>query len=177
MRTLDPVERKWGFAVGAVPLVVALVNLAVHAKVSVLKPLVLGRCLAPGHLVGKSCTELVTQKASVPEVALLAFLGIVIMLSVWRSMRTLVAVATIFAGLASGLLGIVSIFYGGWLLLRSWRLQRYGVKDGAGVRKVATERAAVKREAKKSPLKLDAAGTKPVTSSKRYTPKAKPRKR
>ena len=130
MRTLDPVERKWGFAVGAVPLVVALVNLAVHAKVSVLKPLVLGRCLAPGHLVGKSCTELVTQKASVPEVALLAFLGIVIMLSVWRSMRTLVAVATIFAGLASGLLGIVSIFYGGWLLLRSWRLQRYGVKDG-----------------------------------------------
>jgi hypothetical protein len=182
MRTLDVVERKWGFAVGAVPLIAALVTLAAKSTVNVQEKLVHGRCLAPGKLVpigthGVKCLEPVLLKPSVPGIVLLVVLGLVIMLAVWRSMRVLVAVTTIFAGLASGLLGIFAIFYGAWLLLRSWRLQRYGVTDGSSVRKVVTERAAEKREAKKAPATDVASGAKPVTQSKRYTPKAKPRKR
>jgi Flp pilus assembly pilin Flp len=111
------------------------------------------------------------------EFGLLVVLGAVILFGVWRSMRVLVAVASLFSGFASGLLGLLSIFYGAWLLLRSWRLQRYGVTDGASVRKVATERATERREAKKAPATPAASGPQPVTSSKRYTPKAKPRKR
>jgi hypothetical protein len=182
MRTLDVVERKWGFAVGAVPLIAALVTLAAKTKVNAQEKLVHGHCIAPGKFVpigthgAKSCLEPVLLKPSVPGIVLLVVLGLVIMLAVWRSMRVLVAVTTIIAGLASGLLGIFAIFYGAWLLLRSWRLQRYGVTDGASVRKVVTERAAEKRETKKAPASVVASGAKPVTQSKRYTPKAKPRK-
>ncbi|HUD70053.1 MAG TPA: hypothetical protein VMQ40_07425 [Acidimicrobiales bacterium] len=198
MRTLDPLERKWGFGVGAVPLLVALILMprVLHNTPGTAPWRVVNKhCLKPGHLVGGAGSACVVNVTFTPghyalEFGLLVVLGAVIMFAVWKSMRVLAAVASIFSGLATGLVGLLAILYGAWLLLRSWRLQRYGVTDGASVRKVATERASERRAAKKlspssserreskrSAASIATTGTKPVTSSKRYTPKAKPRKR
>jgi hypothetical protein len=181
MRTLDVLERKWGFGIAAIPLVIALVLLprVLHNTPGTASTkFVLHHCL-PAHHVGALCVVPVifTPAHYALEFGLLVFMGAVLLLGVWRSMRVLVAVASIFAGLATGFVGLVPIFYGAWLLLRSWRLQRYGVTDGASVRKVVAERSKEKREAKKAPAPAGDPGARPVTQSKRYTPKAKPRKR
>lgn len=183
MRTLDPLERKCGWAVGALPLVIAallLPHVLHNTPGTAIKSLAKGaKC--PVALTDKTCVVAVTYTPGhyALEFGLLVVLGAVITFAVWRSMRVLVAVASIFSGLATGLIGILSVLYGAWLLLRSWRLQRYGVMDGASVRKVAAERATERRDVKKATAsaKVASSGPKPVDSSKRYTPKAKPRKR
>lgn len=183
MRTLDPLERKIGWVVGALPLLLAVITLpnVLHdTPTTALEKLVKGRCLAPGHLVGKSCIvhTVYTPAHFALYFALYLVLAAVILFAVWRSLRVLVAVASLFAGLATSVLGVLSVFYGAWLLLRSWRLQRYGVADGASVRKIAVERTAQRRETKRTaPDKVTASGPRPATQSKRYTPKAKPKQR
>jgi len=75
---------------------------------------------------------------------------------------------------------IVGLGYGGWLLARSWRMQRYGTTDSKEVRELATERAEAKRAARRAGKGGGTDRVVPrsgVTASKRYTPRAKPRRR
>lgn len=179
MRTLEPVERKWGFGAAAIPLVIALIllpSLLHNTKVTAAP--VKHKCAAGFRLLKGTCTDIEHPSQFVLRFLLLAALGLLLLFAVWASKRTLAVFLGFLAGLAAGPLGLLCIFYGGWLLVRSWRLQRYGATDGATVRKVATERSAAKREAKKAaPSVALASGKAPPPPSKRYTPKAKPRKK
>jgi hypothetical protein len=191
MRTLDSTERKWGFAASALVLLPALlvIPFLLHStKQTTVEPLVKRHCLPPNTLVGKTCELIQVFQPShfvLPFVLLLS-IGAVLLFAVWRSMRALTIFMSLFAGIAgfrySPIIFISGMGFAVWLLVRSWRLQRYGAKDSKTVRKVAVERAEERREAKRS-TKL--AGTTARTSgksaptpSKRYTaPKSKSRRK
>jgi hypothetical protein len=186
MRTLDPQERRLGFIGVPLALIVTFLTLrkvAVGVKIS--QP-IKGKCALRGSsLVGKKLCELpILGHASDYKFvfALGCVLSVVLVVGTLRSMRTLVIFTSLFIGLFAGIAGILFLFYGGWLVLRSWRLQRFGAKDAATARSASIERAAQRREQKKTRTRTSAVaeGTlgKPVIQrSKRYTPKTKSRRR
>jgi hypothetical protein len=109
---------------------------------------------------------------------LLCILGLVGLL---RRKRSLLAFSFFLAGFDFTLtfppLGLALIFLGGWLMLRAYRIQKYGSANT----KVAARQAAARpprRERKKvaaTPVKPS--GYKPPAANKRYTPKAPQRKK
>jgi hypothetical protein len=167
MRTLDPTERKWGFGVAGLALVFSLLvipSLLHNTTRAVSQTFNRAKCLREGDVwsaTTKTCSKLYHPADFVLVFVLLIFVGLA-------------------ATLVTGVIGIAAIGYGAWLLMRSWRLQRYGAKDSKTVRKVATERADERREAKRA-AKQSPSGSVPsktsVTPSKRYTPKSKPRRK
>jgi hypothetical protein len=99
----------------------------------------------------------------------------------WKRKRTLVVFSIMISGFAitefSAPIGFAFIVLGGWLLLRAYRIQRFGTANAKGAAQVAATRPP-RRERKAAA----AAAAKPVvhktpTASKRYTPKAAPRKK
>jgi hypothetical protein len=190
LRTLDDTERKFGFgaAILAVAIAVLFIPSLLHdTKQTYTAKVVKGVCppFYPPPVHG-TCTRIVVQHPSdfVLRFILLMVLGLLLLAAVWASKRTLVMFMSFLTGLAAGTLGLLLIFYGGWLVLRSWRVQRYGTTNSKEIRTISTERAAERsagrREAKKAKGTTQvppSPGKSPVTPSKRYTPRAKPRRR
>lgn len=192
MRTLDTTERKVGFGDAAVVLVAALLiipYLLHNTKQTTSTTLPHSRCLAaPLTWTGKSCelTQLYHPSHFALPFALLLGIGAVLLFAVWRSMRALTIFMSLFAAIAgfrySPIIFLCGMGVAIWLLVRSWRLQRFGAKDSKTVRKVATERAAERKEARRSAKQSGSTprvtGKPAPTPSKRYTaPKAKPRRK
>jgi hypothetical protein len=113
-------------------------------------------------------------------------------LTLWKRKRTLLTFDFFFIGfgftLFVGLVGIVFILLGGWLMLRAWRLNRYGTTNS----KLIAREAAARPRGRDRKQAAKATGSrggstartgttsgerKPPTASKRYTPKAPPRKK
>ena len=191
MRTLDLTERKWGWGAAALVLFPALLLIPylLHStKQTTDEHFALGhKCLYTLVDHGKTCELIQVFQPShfaIPFVLLLT-IGVVLLFAVWRSMRALTIFMSIFAGIAgfrySPIIFIAGMGFGVWLLVRSWRLQRYGVKDSKSVRKIAIERSEDRREQKRATkqsgsTKVAVKGT--PTPSKRYTaPKSKPRRK
>jgi hypothetical protein len=176
MRSLDPQEVKLAF--GAFML-------ATIAGIAI-----------PAYILA---TDKVTKAgkhtiAVAPDAALLG--GVIIVLCIlgfvtlWKRKRTFVSFALFLIGFAFtlfiGLIGFVFILVGGWLMLRAWRINRYGTTDAKAIRQEAASRPRGKAAASAS---RGSSGTskgkessqpgarKPPTASKRYTPKAPPRKK
>jgi hypothetical protein len=178
-------ERKWGFAAGALPLMVAafLVPFLLHDTVQTATTAkVNNKCPSPYKLVGANCVHPVTHHPSqyVVQFCLALLLGIALLTVVWFAKRTLTIFVSFLAGLAIGALGLALIGYGGWLLVRSWRLQRYGATDGKTARATSMQRAEAKREyrrAQRSGATPSPTGKSLPGQSKRYTPKSKPRRK
>lgn len=106
----------------------------------------------------------------------------------WKRWRTAVVVGLFFIGFAFtlfiGLIGFVFILLGGWLMLRAWRINKYGTTDAKQIRQEVANRprgkdarAAAPRSKTTSGSSSEAGGRKAPTASKRYTPKAPPRKK
>lgn len=106
-------------------------------------------------------------------------------LALWKRRRTLVAFDLFLVGfgftLFIGLAGFVFILLGGWLMLRAWRLNKYGTTNTKAIAAQARERPRGrdrKERTKEAPKTATATGArKPPAASKRYTPKAPPRKK
>jgi hypothetical protein len=74
-------------------------------------------------------------------------------------------------------LGFALILLGGWLLLRAYRIQKYGTANSKQVSKQAAARPP-RRDRKRAAVEATKpAARKAPTASKRYTPKAPPRKK
>ena len=73
----------------------------------------------------------------------LSLVGFVVL---WRRRRTLVAFDLFFVGfgftLFIGLAGFVFILLGGWLMLRAWRINRYGTTNAKAIAREASARDA-----------------------------------
>jgi hypothetical protein len=101
--------------------------------------------------------------------------------ALWRRKRSLVAFSLFICGFAFTIvfapLGFALIVLGGWLLLRAYRIQKYGTPNAKQIAKVAgTRPPRPSRRAMKGAA--ETAGTrKAPTANKRYTPKAPPRKK
>lgn len=109
--------------------------------------------------------------------------SLVILFFTLRRKRAGVACFACFLGIGLGVAGVVFVFLGAWLIVRAFRLQRYGEASWKGSNQIAREMAQAKREGRDPTPKSSAAPAAtpgpatPPTASKRYTPKQKPRKR
>jgi hypothetical protein len=171
MSSLDPMETKWSLAA---LILATLTGIGFPAYYIAANPLT----KVDGKYVAVS-----------PDAALIG--GVLIVLCVigfaalWKRKRTLLAFDLFLVGFALTqfiqLFGFAYIFLGGFLLLRAWRINKYGTTDSKVIRReaAARPRGRQRKEAARSTSKAAStpAGRKAPTASKRYTPKAPARKK
>lgn len=175
MTSLDATETKWskaGLAIAAFIGAIIVVYLAADHPTKKVTDKVHG--VSHTHLVPLSDSYYLVG-AIVLAFCLLGYVGL------RRQRRTLVVFALFICGFAFTLvfapLGLALIFLGGWLMLRAYRIQKFGTANA----KLAAREAAARRprrerkEAARAPV--TPTGHKPPTANKRYTPKAPPRKK
>ena len=171
MSTLNPQEAKWSLA----GLVVATVA---------------GIAIPAYFIADNKVTKAGKNTIAVaPDAKLLGGLILVLcaigFVSLWKGKRTLVTFAFFLIGFAFtiflGPVGFAFILLGGWLMLRAWRINKYGTTNTktiareAAARPRGRERKATARSSSKATS--SPGNRKPPTASKRYTPKAPPRKK
>ena len=171
MSTLDPMEAKW--TLGAF-ILATVAGIAIPAYI-----------IAANKVTtrGKN-TIAVAPDAKLLGAAILV-LCVIGFLALWKRKRTFVAFDLFLVGFAFtlfiGLIGFVFILLGGWLMLRAWRINKYGTTNAKVIAKEAAarprgrERRETAKASGKSPAKTGE--RKPPTANKRYTPKAPPRKK
>jgi hypothetical protein len=109
-------------------------------------------------------------------------------LFLWKRRRSLVAFDLFLIGfgftLFIGLAGFAFIVLGGWLMLRAWRMNRYGTTNSKAIARqaAARPRGRDRRGTSSGPAKTSSKGSspaprKPPEASKRYTPKTPPRRK
>ena len=177
MTRLDPQEVRWSFLAF---LLATIAGVAIPAYI-----------VASNKITkrGKN-TIAVAPDAWLLGGAILLFCAIGFVL-IWKRRRSLLAFDLFLIGfgftLFIGLVGFVFILLGGWLLLRAWRINKYGTtnskviaKETAAARKDrggASKGTASKGTRTKSKATYDPDARKPPVASKRYTPKSPPRKK
>ena len=173
MSSLDPMEAKW--ALGAF-ILATVAGIAIPAYI-----------IAENKVTkrGKN-TIAVAPDAKLLGAAILV-LCVIGFLAWWKRKRTIVAFDLFLVGFAFtlfiGLAGFLFILLGGWLMLRAWRINKYGTTNSKVIAKEAAARprgrerrdTAKATATGKSPVK--AGERRPPTANKRYTPKAPPRKK
>ncbi len=165
MSTLDAVELKWAKSGLVLASVVALL-LPVYAKTLL-------------HSAKDKAVSTTLEAALISGVVLLfCILGFV---ALRRRKRTLVAFSIFITGFAFTLtfapLGFALIVLGGWLMLRAYRLQKYGTANMKLVAREAANRPPRKERQKAAKTPAKPTGYAPPKANKRYTPKAPPKKK
>lgn len=187
---LDSRERRVGYigaALAGLIALVATVPYVVHPKTKVTIPTTAPKRCATGFIyqhAAKNCLGTYPRSHWVDELALLVALALALFIAVRVGRRAPVGFVALMAGLAfegeaGFLLGIPFIAGGGWLLIRAWRVQRYGSPTATRANQTGetrpppdrTDRATRTRTKSKAPSRT---GPEP---SKRYTPKTQKRKR
>jgi hypothetical protein len=177
MSRLDAIEVKWAKAglilATALGIIVPVIESSTHPIRKV-----------TNHLHGKNTPGYVVTSTTWLLIGLIVvlFCG----LGFWalrRRKRSLVVFTFFVVGFSFTLifapLGFALIALGGWLLLRAYRIQKYGT---ANAKKAAVEARARPPRRERSRTRNTSTTTaatpyKPPTPSKRYTPKAAPRKK
>ncbi|HUZ09773.1 MAG TPA: hypothetical protein VMU76_06350 [Acidimicrobiales bacterium] len=206
---IDDTERKLGYAASILAAVIALITfvpfinnpaLTIQKTTAPLKghtcPTHYEYAKVSGHF---TCVANVTHPRSywLTELAILLIFAVAVFITTRIRRRAALAFATLMTGLAmlsvvQSVLAFPFIFLGGWLLIRAWRVQRYGsptakgptrTKDDGGTggaRGTGTKPAAARGNGRsgrgRRGAKKPAGPTRPAPS-KRYTPKAPPRRR
>lgn len=196
---LDKLE--WGvslFAVG-VALVLAVFTAVEWIRNSPItkesKPTSGTTCPSSYHYVKalKTCEEVLKSVRGQWELQffVIVVIGLCLLYTVLRRKRAGVASFGILMGLYLGILsaGAIFFFLGAWLILRAYRLQKYGDPTFTGSNRVAKEMGRAKREGRAyRPTAANASAgasssesvsrpAPPPSASKRYTPKKQTRKR
>jgi hypothetical protein len=123
-------------------------------------------------------------------IEIVVFGGAIILFALIRR-RVGVVVAGLVLWLALSAAGLPFLFVAGWLMVRAFRLQKWGDPTFSGSNREAREQAKAKKEGRTasprtprssrgSKVATEPAGPRaiaPPAPSKRYTPKQKPRKR
>lgn len=197
---LDPIERGislFGAAIGLVLAIVTAIEWGRNLPVITTTKHVAGKACPAAYptLVNTLCEHIVKTTRTEWEVKFFFILivALCILFFAIRRKRAGVACFAIFLGLGLGLgSGLVFFFMGAWLIIRAYRLQKYGVATMLGSNRVAREMATARKEGRtpnlepiagssSTPTKNTSKSTpqKPATpeASKRYTPKKPPRRR
>ncbi len=205
IRQVDARERKMGYLGSALAAILALLAFVPYVS-DPSKPI-----SQTVSRIGKSCPAGFRYVASsrncvgnvvysrghwVLELVIVLFFAVALAVATRIGRRSAVAFAALFAGLAieattGSIIGILFVFGGGWLLMRAWRVQRYGSPDARAARAAAAERSGGRGargtsgdgSARRGGLfgrrstqqEVAAAARKPPAANKRYTPRAKPK--
>jgi len=188
---IDNLERGISYVAGALAMVLALVisprlfkNTTITTTSSLLKN---KTCAATFHLVNGQCEKALVTHWSywLPQFMEILILGLAVIYFTWRRKRAGVAVSTLLIGLAFGTVGLPFLLLGGWLIVRAFRLQKYGDATFSGSSRIARDAARAKKggrtptRSKKGSAVATKSSAQPVapTQSKRYTPKKQQRRR
>jgi len=190
---LDHLERTVSLVGAGAALLFALATVVEWIKnvatIATQTPSKANTCLSGYHFVkAKLLCEMLTHTSRSQWEVRFLFITIVALCILYfalRRKRAGVACFSIFLGLGLGVsTGLVFFLLGAWLIVRAYRLQKYGDASFFGSNRVAKEEGQAKRanraakgaetsESTASPSKSAA----PPTASKRYTPKKPPRRR
>ena len=187
---MDPIERKVSlFSVG-LAIIISLIfgiNWERKAAWASSQKFVKGKTCPPAfpNHVKAYCALVDAQSHWATQFLFVFVIGLVILFFALRRKRAGVACFACFLGIALGLFGVVFLFLGVWLIVRAFRLQRYGEASWSASNRVAREMAQARKEGREPAPKASATPTPtlapgpvaPPSASKRYTPKQKPRKR
>lgn len=182
IRTVDPTERRYGIVAAVLSLVVGLfisfaVQLGLYPQHT--KPTGKPPACPYGYVdqaAGKAFDCLLNTHTAVDwtRFAFMLILSAAILASVFMRRRSILAATTLLAGMAYGLLGLPFIALGGWLLVRAWRVQRFGTLNAREAASVARERRGQPRERRERGKAVEPPTSdgprRPTTASKRYTP-------
>ncbi len=185
---IDDLEKKITYAGGAVALLLAGVfvpRLLKATKVTVTAaPGKHHACAAGYHFVSSLCekSHLAQPSTYWPQFLEILIVGGIMMIFAVKAKRAGVAVCALLLGLALGTVGFPFILLAAWLIIRAFRLQKYGDASVAGSGKRAREMAQAKKEGRSytpgAPTATNAPRTAtPPEASKRYTPKKRARKK
>jgi hypothetical protein len=195
---LDKTERGVSFVAAGIAIVLAAIEVPhllknTYVKDTLSKAKSKPYCTKPYHLVGNMCQHLRLTHPSAwwPQfLEIIIFSAALVIFALIRK-RVGVVVASLILWLALSATGLPFLFVAGWLMVRAFRLQKWGDPTFSGSNRAAREQAKARKEGREvAPRAARAArGTKastepvvaraatPPAPSKRYTPKQKPRKR
>jgi hypothetical protein len=200
---LDPLERGISLFGAGIALVLALVTAiewSRNAPSITTQKHVKGKACPSAYpkLVNTLCEHIVKTTRGEWEVKFFFILVVALCLLYFslRRKRAGVACFAIFLGLGLGLgSGAVFFFLGAWLIIRAYRLQKYGVAGMVASNQVAREMSTARREGREPKLEMlpstdgtsrtsgrsssknSTSGPKKPDASKRYTPKKRTPKR
>ena len=171
MSSLDPMEAKW--TLGAL-ILATVAGIAIPAYF-----------IAVNKVTKQGKNTIAVAPDAKWLGALILVLCVVGFLALWKRKRTFVAFDLFLVGFAFtlfiGLIGFVFILLGGWLMLRAWRINKYGTTNAKVIAKesAARPRGRERKEATKASGRSPATTgeRRPPSANKRYTPKAPPRKK
>ena len=187
---MDRVERSVSlFGVG-IAMTISLISLFAWIKKS---PVVTTKKFVKGSVcptafpkhVGAFCEHILKQSDSywATRFLFIFVVALLILFFALRRKRAGVACFSVFLGIGLGVAGFVFVFLGAWLIVRAFRLQRYGEATWSGSNKIARQMAQDRKDGRDPTPKTSSAPATtpgpaaPPSQSKRYTPKQKPRKR
>ncbi len=186
---IDDLEKKVTYAGGAIALLLAglfVPRLVKATKVTVTAtPGKHHACKAGYHFAASLCekTHLAQPSTYWPQFLEILIIGGIMMIFAVKAKRAGVAMCALLLGLALGTVGFPFILLAAWLIVRAFRLQKYGDATFAGSGKRAREMAQAKKEGRAyappgSPKTASASVPRtanPPEASKRYTPKKRAR--
>jgi len=184
VRFLDATERRYGLIAAGLSLVIGLfitfsVQLGILPSTAVPtgKPPVCNSGYDLQMVSGKaSCVLNTHTPVNTTQLVFLLILSAAIGFAVYSKRRSILATTTLLAGMAYGILGIPFIALGGWLLVRAWRVQRFGTTSAReaaqSARQPRAQREGSRRNFRAAKAAEAASSSKiaPPTPSKRYTP-------
>jgi hypothetical protein len=192
---LDNIERGVSLFAGAIAMILAAVefpDLLHNRHIIETTKYVKGQACPTGYKhVITQCQKSVLVHPSywLPQFLMIMIFGLGIIAFALLRKRVGVVTAALVLWLALSTAGLPFLFVGGWLIVRAFRLQKYGDASFSGSNRRAKEMNK-ERRASGSPAKsrsrsntadgeatVVAGPITPPTASKRYTPKQKPRKR
>jgi hypothetical protein len=190
IRQIDPLETKIGYLAAALVAIIGLIAFLPYVDdphKSITQSLKRAGKTCPSGFKATivkgvhDCTGPVVYSRShwLVEMLVLLFFAAFIFAAVRIGRRSALAFATLLAGLAvegttGSIIGLAFVGAGGWMILRAWRVQRYGSTSAknaattAGSRPVRKKRGASTDTSSNTPA--------PPQANKRYTPKAPPPK-
>jgi hypothetical protein len=186
---LDPKERRYGYIGALLAAVLALwqdVPYIANPRTPVKVPPGSHHSCSSGFIYHRGvnlCEAVYSRGHWEFELAILLAFALAILITVRIGRRSPVGFTLLMAGLAFeaevGLLGIPFIFGGGWLLVRAWRVQRYGSPTGTKANPTGERRPPPTRAERSSSggKKAKEPERKAPVASKRYTPKTPRKKR
>jgi len=175
---LDRLEQLLGYFAAVVALVSGALVLPKFLSgkttylTETLKPSKLHTCTSGYHLVASLCEKSVAQTHGYWGEFLFIYTvaALLMAFAAWRRNRPMLATVALLFGLLTGFAGILFLALGAWLMLRAWRLQRYGTPTMRGSNAVARERAR-SRQPRRRQAEDASPSLKAPEPSKRYTPK------
>lgn len=188
---LDGREKRIGYigaALAGVVALIATVPYVVHPKTKVTIPTTAPKtCSRPFvyQHAANNCLGAYPRSHWVDELALLLALALAILITVRIGRRGALGFVALMAGLAfegevGFVLGLPFIAGGGWLLIRAWRVQRYGSPTATKANAAGGDTGSPPSRPERAPRpksKSKGAERSGPVASKRYTPKTPKRKR